>query len=72
MRLSVSDSEAHIVITVGDNTFGLSSELAEDLSTGSDDKIVYLTGSSIGKGIVLGEMSDFITPDVPFYLSITY
>lgn len=64
MRLSVNDFKGYILITVGDNTFAIINE--------SDEKGLFLQGPSIGKTVNLGEMSDFIKPDVPFNLSITY
>ena len=67
MKLSVNDAEGHIIITVGDNALGISNEGSQ-----SDDKRLTLQGPSIGKSVTLGEMSDFIRPDVPFELSISY
>ena len=72
MRMSIDDSKGHILIIAGDNTFGLSSEIYYDRQDEPDEKIFFLMGPSIGKNIVLGEMSDFIKPNVPFDLSINY
>lgn len=64
MKLSVNDLEGAITITVGDNTFAIINE--------PDKKALVLQGPAIGKSVNLGEMSNFIEPDVPFELTISY
>jgi beta-fructofuranosidase len=64
VRLRVNDYRGWIPITFGDNNLILINE--------SDEEAIILQGPSIGKGINLGKVSDFIKPDVPFDLFITY
>jgi beta-fructofuranosidase len=64
LRLSVSEFEGWIPVTFGDNNLYIVNE--------PDENVIFLQGPSISKGIDLGKMSDFIKPDVPFDLSITY
>jgi len=64
MRLSINDSRGAILITIGDNTLSIINE--------SDEKGLFLQGPSIGKSVNLGLIFDFIKPDVPFELSVSY
>jgi len=64
MRLSMSDFQGDITITVGDNAFTIINE--------PDENALVLQGPSIGKRVNLGEMSTFINRDVPFDLVITH
>jgi beta-fructofuranosidase len=63
-RLSVNEFEGWIPLTVGTNTFNIINE--------PDERAVVFQGSSVGRSINFGEMTDFINPDVPFDLFITY
>ncbi len=67
MRLSVSDSEGHILITVADNTIGITDEYIDGAG-----KLVFLQGPSIGQTVNLGKASQYITGDKPFELKIIY
>jgi beta-fructofuranosidase len=67
MRLSLARKNRRITVTFGDNDL--------ILSGGSDDwdeTQLILQGPSVGKRVVLGRISDYIEPDVPFELAASY
>jgi beta-fructofuranosidase len=64
MRLSINRFEGYLPITVGDNILSILSEPGEEG--------LFLQGPSIGKTVRVGGISDFIKPDVPFNLVISY
>lgn len=67
MRLSISESEGHILITVADNTIGITNEYIDGAG-----KLVFLQGPSVGQTVNLGDFSQYISSDKPFDLTICY
>lgn len=66
-EFTVSSSNNRINILIGDNLLTLSDIKSEESESG-----IFLRGPSINWTENLGELSEFITPDTPFDLTVTY
>lgn len=67
MRLSVGENTGHILITIADNTICITNQYGNE-----DGMSLYLQGPSIGQSVSLGKISQYITMDNPFELSVSY
>jgi len=65
--LSVDFSEGFVIVTIGDNDLAFFNEEDQE-----DVNRIWFQGPSIGKGKDLGKLSDFIQPDAPFELILSY
>ncbi len=72
LKMSLDNTKGHTVIVIGDNAFGISSWIAEDLDMEEDDKAIFLRGPSIDGAQFLGTLSELLEPDVPFELVMKY
>ena len=67
-ELSIGAGEGNVLITVGDNTLVITSEVENE----KGEKVVFLRGPSIGESVKIGAMSEYIEADTRFELHVKF